>query len=88
MYVHMYICRYLLVCKFIYFSWRFVYKPVDIDLSSYDVGKADNHEIRYTLEYFSSFHYMRGSQMEPKLSATAFPVFDIWHDDFETKPKK
>lgn len=62
--------------------------PVDIDLSNYDVDRVGNHVIHHILECSASCHYKRGSQMELKLSAAVFPVFDILRVDFETKPSE
>lgn len=49
-------------------------------------GKAGSLWIHYNLECCASFHYKMVSRMVLKLSATAFPVCDIWPVYFETKP--
>lgn len=62
-------------------------KPGDNDLLNYDGDRVDNRVKRCNLEYFSSYHYMTVSQMVPVLFVVVFLVYDIWRDDFETKPK-
>lgn len=55
---------------------------------NYDVDRVDNLAIRCNLECFASYHYMTVSQMVPVPFVIVFLVYDIWRDDFETKPLK
>lgn len=51
------------------------------------MGSAGIHDWLWDIYFASSTHCMKGGPKGPAPFGAVSPAFDIWLDDFETKPK-